>query len=270
MFALGEDGRVLVKPRARVRLLASARLRSAWPRLLASPSSQGCSRPSQADRLFSGQLRRILQLLDDVSVRTQCQLGSVAKLAGHVDHVPPLMEEKGGERVPKVVRPSTLDTCLDERLEETPLPPFLEAVSRPFEAVVIREHECVVAGAAARSAPLGQVRREWSKKPDGAAADRLSRVDEQRSLAHIPPPESADLSRAQAGVGEDRDDGGVAQISRPADRLDGERRQLSTAIGFSPSTAIGSPHRRPCFLPAGGHRFSPLRGCAAVVAEPSP
>jgi len=24
------------------------------------------------------------------------------------------------------------------------------------------------------------------------------------------------------------------------------------AIGFSPSAAIGSPHRRPCFLPTGG------------------
>lgn len=35
---------------------------------------------------------------------------------------------------------------------------------------------------------------------------------------------------------------------------------LSTAIGFSPAAAIGSPHRRPCFLPAGGNRFSPLRG----------
>jgi hypothetical protein len=38
------------------------------------------------------------------------------------------------------------------------------------------------------------------------------------------------------------------------------RRVLSTAIGFSPAAAVGSPHRRPCFLPAGGHRFSPLRG----------
>jgi hypothetical protein len=35
--------------------------------------------------------------------------------------------------------------------------------------------------------------------------------------------------------------------------------RVSTAIGFSPSTAIGSPHRRPCLLPAGGHRFSPSR-----------
>ena len=35
---------------------------------------------------------------------------------------------------------------------------------------------------------------------------------------------------------------------------------LSMAIGFSPSTAIGSPHRRPSFLPTGGHEFSPRPG----------
>ncbi len=46
---------------------------------------------------------------------------------------------------------------------------------------------------------------------------------------------------------------------------------LSMAIGFSPSTAIGSPHRRPSFLPAGGHEFSPRPGGRATVvagAEP--
>jgi hypothetical protein len=32
---------------------------------------------------------------------------------------------------------------------------------------------------------------------------------------------------------------------------------LSMAIGFSPCTAIGFPHRRPSFLPTGGHGFSP-------------
>jgi hypothetical protein len=37
------------------------------------------------------------------------------------------------------------------------------------------------------------------------------------------------------------------------------RVSMSTAIGFSPTTAIGSPHRRPSFLPTGGHRFSPSR-----------
>jgi hypothetical protein len=35
---------------------------------------------------------------------------------------------------------------------------------------------------------------------------------------------------------------------------------VSTAIGFSPTAAIGSPHRWPCFLPAGGHWFSPAGG----------
>ena len=34
--------------------------------------------------------------------------------------------------------------------------------------------------------------------------------------------------------------------------------QVSTAIGFSPAAAIEPPHWRTCFLPAGGHRFSPL------------
>ena len=34
---------------------------------------------------------------------------------------------------------------------------------------------------------------------------------------------------------------------------------VSTAIGFSPGTAIGSPRRRSCCLPAGGHWFSPAR-----------
>jgi hypothetical protein len=33
---------------------------------------------------------------------------------------------------------------------------------------------------------------------------------------------------------------------------------LSTVIGFSPAAAIEPPHRRTCFLPAGGLRFSPL------------
>jgi hypothetical protein len=32
---------------------------------------------------------------------------------------------------------------------------------------------------------------------------------------------------------------------------------VSTVIGFSPTTAIGSPHWWPCFLPTGGHEFSP-------------
>jgi ABC-type multidrug transport system ATPase subunit len=32
---------------------------------------------------------------------------------------------------------------------------------------------------------------------------------------------------------------------------------VSTAIGFSPRAAIGSPRGRPSFLPTGGHRFSP-------------
>ena len=35
---------------------------------------------------------------------------------------------------------------------------------------------------------------------------------------------------------------------------------LSMAIGFSPSTAIGSPRRRPSFLPTGGRGFSPRPG----------
>src|ERR671925_91873 len=36
---------------------------------------------------------------------------------------------------------------------------------------------------------------------------------------------------------------------------------LSTAICFSPTTAIFSPQPRPCFLPSRGHLFSPPRGC---------
>ncbi len=35
-------------------------------------------------------------------------------------------------------------------------------------------------------------------------------------------------------------------------------RPVSMAIGFSPLAAIGSPRWRPCFLPTGGHRFSPV------------
>jgi hypothetical protein len=35
---------------------------------------------------------------------------------------------------------------------------------------------------------------------------------------------------------------------------------MSMAIGFSPSTAIGSLRRRPSFLPTGGHEFSPRPG----------
>ena len=35
---------------------------------------------------------------------------------------------------------------------------------------------------------------------------------------------------------------------------------LSMVMWFSPAAAIGSPRWRPCFLPAGGHGFSPCGG----------
>ncbi len=54
-------------------------------------------------------------------------------------------------------------------------------------------------------------------------------------------------------------------------------RRVSTAIGFSPVAAIGSPRWWPSVLPGGGHVLSPLvaigsprLGSAQVVAEPSP
>ncbi|HEX4107492.1 MAG TPA: non-homologous end-joining DNA ligase, partial [Solirubrobacteraceae bacterium] len=56
----------------------------------------------------------------------------------------------------------------------------------------------------------------------------------------------------------------VAQIGFAEWTNDGRLRQprflVSMAIGFSPSTAIGSPHRRPSFLPTGGREFSPGPG----------
>jgi hypothetical protein len=49
------------------------------------------------DCLLGGELGRVLELLDDVAICPQRQLGAVAKLAGDVDDVAALMEKQRRE-----------------------------------------------------------------------------------------------------------------------------------------------------------------------------
>jgi hypothetical protein len=52
----------------------------------------GCA--CAGDRIFGGQPREILELVDHVPVGAECEAGVMAKLAGDVDHGAALMEQQ--------------------------------------------------------------------------------------------------------------------------------------------------------------------------------
>jgi len=102
-------------------------------------------------------------------------------------------------------------------------------------------------GARRRSTPPGTPRRVF-----GQCARPLRRLARQPSAPSWPPSDSREADAAGSHDGQ-----ATCHSAGAPSAL-----RLSTAIGFSPRAAIGSPQWRPCFLPAGGHRFSPAQGVA--------
>jgi len=70
-------------------------------------------------------------------------------------------------------------------------------------------------------------------------------------------------SLVQSGEGSCRDAKGGVRNDDPKQLFCICPAMVSTAICFSPSAAMISPHWWPCFLPAGGHQISPPSGLLA-------
>jgi hypothetical protein len=98
------------------------------------------------------------------------------------------------------------------RRQEDPLAPLVEALGGPRSSVVASEDRLMRLGGRRGGPPLAEVVGQVIEQSHRAAATSLGCADRQRSLLRVDPPQCAELLRAQAGVGEHRDDRGVAEV----------------------------------------------------------
>lgn len=88
------------------------------------------SRPRGPDRACRVDLRRAVQLLDNVPVHSQREARIVAQLARDVDHAAALVEQQRGEAVAKVIRTCFGDACGCERSSEgSPAPRLVRGLT---------------------------------------------------------------------------------------------------------------------------------------------
>jgi hypothetical protein len=105
---------------------------------------------------------------------------------------------------PACERPANKATGVEagaaEQLAEAPLAPLLQAVRRRHRTEVVGEHWLVVDQVAAPRTPRRHVRRERVQQPRRPPAPGLGRIDEERPLAEVAPPQLAQLRGTQTRI----------------------------------------------------------------------
>ncbi|HEV7564555.1 MAG TPA: hypothetical protein VGO31_01185 [Microbacteriaceae bacterium] len=143
----------------------------------------------------------------------------MARLTRDVDDRAALGEQERDERVAQVVGASDRDVRIASRNVEHATPPVAIAVICPDLTVAVGEYERV-AIAFAELTPDGEIiseRGEQSNCSDPARlrlldlSERDGALDQERAFAHVAPAERECFPGTESGIGEDRDQRGVAE-----------------------------------------------------------